>query len=318
MTALSLNQIQRDAVQRLLPAFRTTGYQGKGEKDTNTDHLKPGAYLEKKLKGYTVPTFNDLLCGLSSLPRGEDARALTQCLASYLHACRTFTPKLELNVLHTQALTRAMRQPLEPVVSPNLNRLALEQWQEQGPFQKVNIVDTLEGGRSDTGDAYLTEKCARTQAVFNIHTDPVDLMLHVSIPIRHVLGFPFLALHGVVADAFQMGIDKAEHRGAVRNGLATSEKPAFGANVRREDTPQQTPKRPRRADKNGELVTTNIQTPKGPRFVADIDEGKEVSAPKRPTVSPITPRTSTTQSALHQYPKVPLKPDTGDSVYSRR
>lgn len=70
MSVPVMNQIQRDTVQRPLPAFKTSDYQGEGDSDTHIDQLQPGTNLEKKIKGYTVPTFDDLLRGLAFTPTG--------------------------------------------------------------------------------------------------------------------------------------------------------------------------------------------------------------------------------------------------------
>ena len=305
MSPSVMNQIQRDAVQRLLPAFRTADYEGKGDADIYTDHLKPGTYLEKKLKGYTVPTFNDLLCGLMFLPYGQDARVLTQCLAWYLDVCSTFAPKLEFNVLHAQALIRALRQPSKPVGSQNLNRLGLKQWREQGTSERINVTIAEQGGKNEGSDVYYTGQCPRSQAVLTIHEDSVDLKMHVQVPIRHVLVFPFLALHGVVSEAFQLGIDNVQRRRASRKGSATLERYESADNVSHEDTPQCTLKRPRQVKSHGNSSPT--ETPKRQRKLDDSLEDMATRTPKRPIVSPITPCSSTQQFTQTQSNKMPTK-----------
>ncbi|KAH6629356.1 hypothetical protein C7974DRAFT_185083 [Boeremia exigua] len=255
MLPAALNQIQRDAVQRLLPAFRTAGYEGEGDTDTYTDHLKPGTYLEKKSKGYVVPKFDDLLRGLSSLPYGEDTRELTQCLLWYSGIRSTFEPRLELNVLHAQALIRALRQPLEHPTSQNLNRLALDQWRKDGKFPKVSFTAASEGFEDKTQKEYGKEQRLqpRTRAVFNIDAGLVDLKMEIQIPIRHVLTFPFIALHSVVADAFQLGINNAIRRSTAR---ADCEK------TKREDAPQHLLKRLNKGRPDHSFSSNQVQTPK--------------------------------------------------------
>ncbi|KAJ8117081.1 hypothetical protein OPT61_g1634 [Boeremia exigua] len=233
MSPPALNQIQRDTVQRLLPDFKTAGYEGKGDSSICVDNLKPGAHLVKKFKGYVVPSFDDILRGLTSLPQGEDSRGFTHCLAWYLRVRSTFTPRLELNVLHAQSLIRALRQPLEPAHSQNLNRLALEQWRERQTLPMVEITTTREYAENETSDRCLKDQNSKSRAVFNIYNDPVDLKLQINIPIRHVLTLPFLALHSVVADAFKTGIDKAEHQRAVRKSILAPAKLTAKANVMR-------------------------------------------------------------------------------------
>jgi hypothetical protein len=75
MNSATLNQIQRGTVRIGLPDFRPNGYEGKGVAEMYTDHLKPCVYLEKKRKGYKVPTFDDLIHGIQYLPSGVDARS---------------------------------------------------------------------------------------------------------------------------------------------------------------------------------------------------------------------------------------------------
>ena len=232
-----MNQIQRDTVMRILPDFKTTGYKGKEDANLYTDQLKPGAYLEKKFNGYTLPTFDDLTRGLTSLPQGPDAGPLTQCLTWYLSVCNAFSPKLEFNVLHAQALIRALRQPNNPVGMPNLNRLALEQWREKGKFP-CNEVATLTESTAES--KVHPQQRLQPKASFDIRSDPIQLKLQVDLPIRHVFTFPFLALHGVVSEAFRMGIHKAESRKTLRSSMTTPRKRTRDAVSARDDTSRDT------------------------------------------------------------------------------
>lgn len=291
MSIPALNQIQRDAVQRLLPAFRTSGYKGGGDPDMLTEHLKPGAYLEKKMKGYTVPTFDELLQGLKFIPAGQDARGLTQCLAWYLEVRDMFQPKLELNVLHSQALFRALRQPLKPLNTQNPNRYALERCNREGTLLAIGDTKVRCGGGREGPDDHGAANSASERAVIKIRKDSIDLKAQVCIPLRNLLTFPFLALHGVVSEAFKMGIEKAEQRRAVRKDMAIPTKQRTANAVKDEQAPQRTPKRPRKAEA-GEIETP-VQTPKRQRVIVQGSSMLQVQTPRRPTVSPITPRTST-------------------------
>lgn len=256
MIPAAMNQIQRDTVRNLLPAFKTSGYEDEGDMNPYTDHLKPGAYLDKKLKGYTVPTFDNLICGLRCLPSGRDVRGLTQCLAWYLSICSTFTPRLELNVLHTQALFRALRQPSEPVGTQNSDKIALQEWQDQGTFKKVEVTVTKQDYRKKVSEEYHTGHQSMSQAVFSIHQDSVNLKMHVHVPIRHIMTFPFLALHGVVGQAFKLGIDRAERQNAARRLSKTPVQHASKEQVKREVGLQKTPKRCRQAETDAMLAPT--------------------------------------------------------------
>jgi hypothetical protein len=52
----------------------------------------------------------------------------------------------------------------------------------------------------------------RSQLHMNL--DDHEVKLDVQLPLRHVLVFPFLALHGVVGEALKLGIEKADARKA--------------------------------------------------------------------------------------------------------
>lgn len=296
MSPSIMNQIQRDAMRKRLPAFKTIGYEGKGDPDMRTRDLKPGTYLDDRLQGFTVPSFDDLVRGLRSIPTGPDARALTQCLLWYLQVRDTFQPRLELNVLHAQALIRALRQPLQPVGKRNLNRLALEQWQRESSSNKIDSKYVGSGVNKERREPNQTAKSAGERAVINSEENTVQA--EIRIPLRNILTFPFLALHGVVSKAFQMGIDKAERRRAVRQDTATPTKhmtptkrptPAKSSTMvgtNNMASPETTLKRTREPDFS-ELLTP-AQTPKRQRKLHNGIPGEW--ALRRPTVSPITPR----------------------------
>ncbi|KAJ4321630.1 hypothetical protein N0V94_002830 [Neodidymelliopsis sp. IMI 364377] len=293
-----MNQIQRDDVKLVLPGFRTSGHECVEDPDAYTNHLTPGAYLEKKLKGYTVPTFEDLLRGLSYLPSGMDARELTQCLSWYLGVRDTFHPKLELSVLHTQALTRALRLPLELIGSQNLDKIALQEWQDNGTFEKVKIMsnepDTA-AHKNGTNDA---AQPRRSQAIFDISDNLIDLKLHVNISIRHVLTFPFLALHGAVGEALQLGVRTSERRRIAREGPITPRTPRIKREAQSGTTPRSIAKKPRAFEERyAERTPTKIR-PK---------ESFSAQTPKRPTVSPITPRTASRYGAPWRPTKLQFK-----------
>jgi hypothetical protein len=80
MSPAIMNQMQRNATKRRLPAFKTTSYEGKGDPDMHTSGLKPDQYLKDRLQVFTVPSVDDLLRGLDFLPTGPGARQLAQCL----------------------------------------------------------------------------------------------------------------------------------------------------------------------------------------------------------------------------------------------
>jgi hypothetical protein len=120
--------------------------------------------------------------------------------------------------------------------------------------------------------------------------------LKVRIPFRNILIFAFLALHGVVGKALEMGIEKAERRRAAREGVtrltkeSTPAKPIATTSTNTKSSLATTLKRPRE-DEPAELLTP-AQTPK---CQWKADDGLEVRHPRQPTVSPITPRAAPPQ-----------------------
>lgn len=198
-----------------LPGFKTAGYKGKSDRNLRTDQIGTGPYIESLSKGYTLPSFEDLVRGLLRLPSGLDARGLTTCISWYLNIRDTFTPKLELNVLHTQALIRALREPLKPFGPQNLDRNALEEWRSKGSFETVEIEHKK---RQQQLIAHEVARDGRSQMHLNL--DKEDVSMKVTLPLRHIMTFPFLALHGVFAEALKLGIKKAEVRRALRKGPA--------------------------------------------------------------------------------------------------
>lgn len=215
MTAAHMNNYQRDTVKTVLPGFKTTSYKGKADKNLRTDGLAPGPYIESMRKGLVLPTFEDLVQGLQRLPSGLDARGLTQCLTWYLNIRHTFTPKLELNVLHTQSLIRALRQPLKPFGPQNLDRNALEEFRGKGTFETVGIENNaqLPGGN-------VPNMLALERSRMHLNLDDYSVSMDLTLPVRHVLTLPFIALHKVVEEALKFGIDKAENRREARTGDA--------------------------------------------------------------------------------------------------
>jgi hypothetical protein len=213
MAGKDINQAQRDMVKGIIKGFKTDVLNGKHERNLYTDHFTLGQYLEVNRPGFTLPTFDDLLRGLHHLPSGLDARGLTECLSWYLNFRDSFTPKLDLNVLHAQALIRALRLSLKPFGPQNLDCNALKEWKEKGCFEERKVYYEPAKPTPTTREA---GDQRRTQMHMNLNDHEVQLDL--TLPLRHVLTFPFLALHSVVGAALKMGIDKAENRQAEREG----------------------------------------------------------------------------------------------------
>ena len=202
-----MNQFQRDSVKKIIEGFKTDTINGKHDANLHTDHLEPGRYIADRRSGYVLPTFSDLLGGLNHLPSGLDARGLTECLSWYLHVRDSFTPKLELNVLHTQALIRALRIPLKRYGPQNLDCNALKEWKEKGRFEERKVYyEPARPMSTRTGD----EAQKRSRLYMNL--DNHEVKLDYQLQLRHVLTVPSLALHSVMGEALKLGIEKAENR----------------------------------------------------------------------------------------------------------
>jgi hypothetical protein len=195
----------RDGVKATLPNFKTNTYTGIPDRNLRTDQFSPGQHIESRRKGFVLPTFEDLVRGLQHLPSGLDARSLTQCLSWYLAYRDSFTPKLDLNVLHAQSLIRALRLPLKPFGPQNLDANALQEWRSKAKFEELKIEDIK---RAEV--VHHPEQNPRTQ--LHLDMDQGEVSMQLALPIRHVLTFPFLALHGMIGEALKMGIEKAELR----------------------------------------------------------------------------------------------------------
>jgi hypothetical protein len=211
MSAAVMNQFQRDSVKKVIPGFKTDTINGKHDSNLHTDQLEPGRYIAERRSGYTLPTFDSLLAGLNHLPSGLDARGLTECLSWYLNVRDSFTPKLDLNVLHTQALIRLLRIPLKRYGPQNLDCNALKEWKENGKFDERRVY--YEPAKSMSAKA---EDVKQKRSQLHMNLDDDEVKLDVQLPLRHVLTFPFLALHGIMGEALKLGIEKAENRKAER------------------------------------------------------------------------------------------------------
>ncbi|KAI4958231.1 hypothetical protein J4E86_003829 [Alternaria arbusti] len=207
ITAAVMNQFQRDSVKKIIEGFKTDTINGKHDANLHTDHLEPGRYIADRRSGYVLPTFSDLLAGLNHLPSGLDARGLTECLSWYLHVRDSFTPKLELNVLHTQALIRALRIPLKRYGPQNLDCNALKEWKEKGRFEERKVYyEPARPTSTGTGDE------AQKRSQLHMNLDNHEVKLDYQLQLRHVLTLPFLTLHSVMGEALKLGIEKAENR----------------------------------------------------------------------------------------------------------
>lgn len=274
-----MNNYQRDIVKTALPGFKTSTFKGKSDRNLRVDHLAPGPHIEKARKGFTLPTFEDLVRGLQRLPSGLDARDMTQCLSWYLNIRASFTPMLDLNVFHAQSLIRALRQPLKPFGPQNLDRNALEEWRSKGVFE-ATVIEDKHQEHIEVAATVIPQP--RSQMHLNLENE--DVSMTVTLPIRHVLTFPFLALHNVMAEALKMGIEKAESRKADRVGGETSVKVEMDGSEGRAAAQEDDSERDR------VLEDPSPEKPKKPYVIPKKRRSPEESnphpLPKKPDIAP--------------------------------
>jgi hypothetical protein len=220
MTGVQLNQVLRDTLGHVLPSNKPSdsAYESRSNRNIYTDHLRPGKYVEQMCGGYVVPTFDDLLRGLKYIPTGLDARDLTQCLVWYLHIKEMFSPPLEMNVLHTQSLIRALQQPLVAHGLRNLDKIALEEWKRDGKFTEEEVK-----GETYRYERQSQEKRKSVKSKMEIAVHDESIKIQVSLPLRHVFMFPFLAMIGMASKGIQVGVAKAEERRTARMAQKSKE-----------------------------------------------------------------------------------------------
>ena len=304
MTGAQLNQILRDTLRRALPGYKTADGANKGKPDCNlyTDHLRPGKFVEESRRGYVVPTFDDLLRGLRYVPAGLDARELTQSLVWYLNIRNIFTPPLELNVLHMQSLIRALKQPLKAYGQRNLDKIAIEEWKRNGQFSEKEVAsETCEYERP----VEQMQKLDKSKVEINV--DDESVKLHLRLPVRHVLTFPFLAMVGMAAKGIEMGLAKAEERRAARASQRNKEgvnaggfktKKPFDESTEHAEQPRERPRG----------ISPSYRIPKRKRSVAEDD-----------AIRPREKRPIPTGPKISSAPRQPFAPrNFVPTSYSRR
>lgn len=316
ITPGQMNMFLRDALRRKLPDFKATDGLWKGKPDRNlfTDDARPGKYIKDRRHGFIVPTFDDLLKGLKYLPTGLDARGLTQCLVWYLNFRDKFSPRLELNVLHTQSLIRALRQPLKAFGPQNLDMNALKEWKEKGTFAERRVEDEERRYENTVRDA----KEIRKSQLELIPGDE-SIKLHLKLHTRHVLMLPFVAMLGMTGKALEMGVEKAEERKAEK--LANEKKPEEEDAEANDKTTNETGE----GEQQDKLRPYRI--PKRPRVEenAPSERPSKMSVRKRSQVptalrllsaSPAPVSSRRPSSAAFSYPGAAA--DLSDPSYSRR
>lgn len=184
--------------------------------NTNTDTNPP-----------TVPTLSHLLTSLTHLPTSLAVRHLTTSLKWYAANKHTFTPPLDLNVLHTRALVQALCIPLRECGPQNVDAVVLAVWREGGGRvvgEELKSGVKLGGGGA-TGAAGVAfgggariggeeggelEKAGKSRVRINVPSGDVEA--DVVLRVGSVLLMPYFAVGGMVCVALEMGIGKAEGR----------------------------------------------------------------------------------------------------------
>lgn len=257
LTLTNIHQFFRDALKSDVPGWKVSEYQGTPDKNIHTGHLQPARFIKDTRQGFVVPTFEDLLRGIEYLPAGIDARGLTECLAWYSRVRDTFSPPLELNVLHTQSLIRALRVPLRSYGPMNLDMRAVQEWKEKGGFAKRRVDDEVVPENANSV-GLRSEQLNRSRVT--IDPEKETLGVDVAVKLRHVLTFPYLAIGGMFCRALEMGIEKAEARKAAREAQEVDQDMGQAA-VAMSDASfgkQVDPQTETSASEKGELPTTKI------------------------------------------------------------
>jgi hypothetical protein len=122
-----------------------------------------------------------------------------------------FSPPLEINVLHTQSLVRALRIPLKVHGQRNLDKIALEEWRRNERFVEREVKSEM--WKTEKGGA---EKEKLEKSKVEICLEEATVKMHVKVKLRHVLMFPFLCMVGMAAKGVEMGVRKAEKTKAER------------------------------------------------------------------------------------------------------
>jgi hypothetical protein len=193
-----------------------TKWAGKPDANLYTDHFESNRTVERR--GYTVPTFDELLTGLKYLPTGIHARGLTQCLIWYLNNRDMFNPRLEFNVLHTQSLMRVLQIPVKKPGNRNLDMVALQEWKDHGKFTENEV----EHEKKTCGTPYraMHKQAPGPKLFLNMQEETVSLK--VDLKLRHILILPYMAIGGLYCELLEWGIEKMEQRQKDQKGVQES------------------------------------------------------------------------------------------------
>jgi hypothetical protein len=224
----SFRDFFRQAIRGNDPTFKVTDLEPKADLNLYTEGFYSTQFIESR--GYTVPTFDDLLKGLKFLPTGLDARELTQCLVWYLNSADLFTPRLELNVLHVQSLVRALKLPLKDYGFRNLDIIGLNEFHEHDGYPNSRQADNERivcNKETETDESRVKKKGYGVKDAqlgvekgkhITLHIDSSNGTITTTVPIsvRSIFQLPFMSMYGMVAVALRMGIENALTKKALR------------------------------------------------------------------------------------------------------
>ena len=183
-----------------------TKWAGKPDANLYADHFESNRTVERR--GYTVPTFDELLAGLKYLPTGIHARGLTQCLIWYLNNRDMINPRLEFNVLHTQSLMRVLQIPVKKPGNRNLDMVALQEWKDHGKFTEKEVEDE----KKTCGTPYRTLQAQVPGPKLYLNLQEETVSLKVDLKVRHILTLPYMAIGSLYCELLEWGIEKMEQR----------------------------------------------------------------------------------------------------------
>lgn len=182
----------------------------KGVKDLSTSHWTNPLGGEG-----SVPSFEQLVEGVKRMPVGIGRRHLSSVLEWYVGVRDAFTPRLELNVLHTRALVQAMRFPLRRYGPQNVDAAVLSSYRRgggdaiSGPIP-MPLSPSLSLSSSlpslHTGD----KKREKSKITLNVPRQTVEV--EVSLRVGSVLLMPYFGVGGLFCAALEWGVGMAEGR----------------------------------------------------------------------------------------------------------
>lgn len=158
-----------------------------------------------------MPSFEQLVEGVRRMPVGIGRRHLSSVLEWYVGVRDSFTPRLELNVLHTRALVQAMRFPLRRYGPQNVDAAVLSSYRRGGGdaiFGPIPMPLSLSSSLPSSNSG--NKKLKRSKITLNVPRQTVEV--EVLLRVGSVLLMPYLGVGGLVCAALEWGVGRAEGR----------------------------------------------------------------------------------------------------------